>query len=76
MQTEASLESAPQLLAQLSEDARKLFKQLNELFQSMQRTSEANVISTYQHLLLYREAVTGLQVLSDNLGIADLCCEV
>ena len=54
--------STAEAVHQLSSDARALFVKLADLVDSMQTASMADADSTLQHLLLYNEAVTSLQV--------------
>ena len=64
--------SAAQAVDQLTADARALFTKLAEIVDSMQNSSKADADSTLQHLLLYNEAVTSLQVLEAVVSIATL----
>lgn len=70
MHSQTTPDSTTKVITQLAEDAQALFAKLAEVVESMQSSSDADVNSTYQHLCLYREAVTNLQVVhryaSDN----------
>lgn len=64
--------NAAEAVNELSSDARALFVKLANLVDSMQSSSLADADSTLQHLLLYNEAVTSLQVWKAVVRISTL----